>query len=233
MGNQPPNNCVQATPDCALLLIVARASGAPDAERWAATMRKANFTALTFLLAALIVQPCLAGSVVEPDAVGEWSQPTNNIRGRLLFVEIPHSKDGERTGLVFLELQNLSWSQTAYVYYDALRAPPRCELRDSAGKIVAQAPSGRDAAPEPCWLTLPAHSTMRFLTGYGPAFGPAGPSLTFGVGMDQTWVLPVRGTNGYLLSGTFTGTVPKGEARDHSWRGTLRLPAVRIPVQIP
>jgi len=28
-----PNNCVQATPDCALLFIVAQVSGAPDAER--------------------------------------------------------------------------------------------------------------------------------------------------------------------------------------------------------
>jgi hypothetical protein len=29
------NNCVQATPDCALLFIVAQVSGAPEAERWA------------------------------------------------------------------------------------------------------------------------------------------------------------------------------------------------------
>jgi len=28
-----PNNCVQATPDCASLFIVAQESGAPDAER--------------------------------------------------------------------------------------------------------------------------------------------------------------------------------------------------------
>jgi hypothetical protein len=28
-----PNNCVQATPGCALLFIVAQVSGAPDAER--------------------------------------------------------------------------------------------------------------------------------------------------------------------------------------------------------
>jgi hypothetical protein len=27
------NNCVQATPNCALLFIVAQVSGAPDAER--------------------------------------------------------------------------------------------------------------------------------------------------------------------------------------------------------
>jgi hypothetical protein len=30
-----PNHWVQATPDCALPFIVARVSGAPDAERWA------------------------------------------------------------------------------------------------------------------------------------------------------------------------------------------------------
>jgi hypothetical protein len=29
-----PNHCVQATPDCALLFIVAQVSGAPDAERY-------------------------------------------------------------------------------------------------------------------------------------------------------------------------------------------------------
>ena len=30
-----PNNCVQATPDYALLFVIAQVSGAPDAERWA------------------------------------------------------------------------------------------------------------------------------------------------------------------------------------------------------
>ena len=32
---RPPNNCVQATPDGALLFVLAQVSGAPDAERWA------------------------------------------------------------------------------------------------------------------------------------------------------------------------------------------------------
>jgi hypothetical protein len=31
-----PNNCVQATPDCAFLFILAQVSAAPDAERRAA-----------------------------------------------------------------------------------------------------------------------------------------------------------------------------------------------------
>jgi hypothetical protein len=30
---KPSNNCVQATPDYALLLVVGQVSGAPDAER--------------------------------------------------------------------------------------------------------------------------------------------------------------------------------------------------------
>jgi hypothetical protein len=33
------NRCVQATPDCALLFIVAQVAGAPDADRYANTMR--------------------------------------------------------------------------------------------------------------------------------------------------------------------------------------------------
>jgi hypothetical protein len=32
-----PNNCVQATPDCALLFMVAQEPAAPDAARWAET----------------------------------------------------------------------------------------------------------------------------------------------------------------------------------------------------
>jgi len=35
MMNELSNNCVQATPDFALLFIVAQVSAAPDAERWA------------------------------------------------------------------------------------------------------------------------------------------------------------------------------------------------------
>ncbi len=201
--------------------------------RWAAAMRKAKLMALSTLSAALIMQPCLAGSVVEPDAVGEWSQPTNNIRGRLLFVEGAHSEErGERTGLIFLELENFSWGETAYVYYDVLRAPPHCELRDAAGRIVEQVVNGRDAAPEPCWLTLPPYSRLRILTSYGPAYGMAGTNLIFGVGMNQTWAIPLSATNSYFLSGTFTNAVPRGETREHSWTGKLKLPSVRIPVKV-
>jgi len=29
-----PNQCVQATPDCALLFVIAQVCGAPDAERY-------------------------------------------------------------------------------------------------------------------------------------------------------------------------------------------------------
>jgi len=35
MRGLSPNHWVQATPDCALLFVVAQVSGAPDAARWA------------------------------------------------------------------------------------------------------------------------------------------------------------------------------------------------------
>ncbi len=203
--------------------------GASERGRWAAFMHCRNYIFGVVLLLAFSIQLCLAGSAVQPDAIGEWSQSTNQIRGRLLFAELAPSKDGQRVGLVFLELQNLG--ETVNVYYDVVRWPPRCKLRDSAGKIVEQSPAGRDAAPQPCWLTLPAHSSIRLLTGYGPNVGPQTPSLTFGVGMDQTWMIPLNTTNNYSLSGTFTDAPSRGEGREPSWKGTLELPPVRIPVK--
>jgi hypothetical protein len=35
MTTDRSNDCVQATPECALLFIVAQVAGAPDAGRWA------------------------------------------------------------------------------------------------------------------------------------------------------------------------------------------------------
>lgn len=37
-----PNNCVQATPSCALCLFLSQGLGAPDAERWVKFSRTAK-----------------------------------------------------------------------------------------------------------------------------------------------------------------------------------------------
>ena len=55
---------------------------------------------------------CFAGPVTEPKATGEWSEPTNGLRGRLLFAEGIKLQEGARLSLVYLELQNLSLGDT-------------------------------------------------------------------------------------------------------------------------
>jgi hypothetical protein len=42
MPDRTPNHCIQATPDFALLFIVAQLSGAPDAERSVSLTRTIN-----------------------------------------------------------------------------------------------------------------------------------------------------------------------------------------------
>jgi hypothetical protein len=196
-------------------------------------MRTFHSKTFLLLLSALIIQICSAASVVEPAVIGEWSQPTNNLRGRLLFAEYAKTKGGTRIGAVYLELQNLSLSETLSVYYDAKKSPLRCDLTDSAGISVKSVFGGRDFVPEACWVALPRDSTLRFSASFGPAFGPASSSLTFAVGIEQTWVIPLSATNDYSLLGTFTVASPKEETREHVWQGTLKLPAVRISVKAP
>ena len=79
---------------------------------------------------------CFAGPVTEPKSIGEWSEPTNGLRGRLLFAEGIKLQEGARLGLVYLELQNLSSEDTLYVYYSVGKLPLKCELRDFDGNTV-------------------------------------------------------------------------------------------------
>ena len=176
---------------------------------------------------------CFAGPVTEPKSIGGWSEPTNGLRGRLLFAEAPKAdKYGLLIGEVYLELQNVSAGDTMYVYYVASISPLHCQLRDFDGKSVESGPSpGSDGRPSPCWLALPYDSTLRFNTRVGPAFAPAHPCLFFCVGLEGgAWEILLTATNDYFLSGTFTISAPKNETRPRVWEGTLKLPPVRIPV---
>jgi hypothetical protein len=164
-------------------------------------------------------------------AVGDWSEPTNGIRGRLLVAERSRTKDGARIGAVYMELQNVSVHDAVRVYYDLKNSPPHCELRDSGGKRVVPSWGGSDGAPEASWVAVRKGSTARLLASLGPAFAPVGPNLIFTVGMDQMWVIPPNATNEFCLSGLFAVTPPKDTTQEPGWEGTLRLPAARIPVK--
>jgi hypothetical protein len=94
---------------------------------------------------------CFAGSVAEPIATGEWSEPANGLRGRLLIAEFANKYDVQhdvRERKVYLELQNISPGDTLYVYYNFGRSSPQCELRDSTDKIIKNTPdTGSDWLP--------------------------------------------------------------------------------------
>jgi hypothetical protein len=176
---------------------------------------------------------CFAGPVTEPKSIGEWSEPTNGLRGRLLFAEGIKLQEGARLGWVYLELQNLSAWGAVYVYYDAVRQSPlKCELRDSDGKIVKNSLGAvGEGIPPACWLTLPHDSTLRFLTG-GTGSAPDYPSLfVVSAWVGGKWAIPATATNDYYLSGTFSSTSPTNETRPLVWEGTLKLPPVKISVK--
>ena len=177
---------------------------------------------------------CFAGPVAEPKFTGEWSEPTNGLRGRLLVAEGAKDKYGVKWGFVYLELQNLSSADTVYVYYAVGKSPLKCELRDSDGKSVKNSlGAAGEGTPPACWLTLPLDSTLRFLTGSSGS-APDYPCLfVVSAWVGGKWAIPDTATNDYYLSGTFSSVSPTNETRPHVWEGTLKLPAVRIPVKKP
>ena len=187
------------------------------------------------LFVCLTCQLCLAGPVTEPKFIGDWSEPTNGLRGRLLIAERSQDKwdvqNNSRSGVVYLELQNITSGDTLYVYYAEVKSPLRCELRDSIGNNI---PTGNvfvnsDWRPQPCWLVLPNDSTLRFSTTI--LMGAPTNSLLISVGEaidGGSWKIPLDSTNVYYLSGTFNPTPPVNETRPHVWEGTLKLPPVKI-----
>jgi hypothetical protein len=195
---------------------------------------------LMSILLALAFHSCLAGPAREPISFGAWSETTNGLRGRLAFAEDP-KLFGTRIGVVYLELQNVSWGGTMYVYYKAnqsLFKPDqssfRCELHDPSGAVCQKGGIDHEGPiPGPCWLALPRDSALRLcVTVWG--FGiPQNGGLIIAGGLPDYWVIPPTATNDYFLSGTLTITSPKDETRQHAWEGTLKLPQVKIPVKKP
>ena len=195
------------------------------------------------ILLALAFQSCLAGPVSEAISFGAWSEATNGLRGRLAFAENP-KLFGTHIGVVYLELQNVSWGETMYVYYKAnqsLFKPDqssfRCELHDASGAVCQKGLMGmithEGPIPGPCWLALPPDSALRFcVTVWGFGIPQNGGLIIAGDETDY-WVIPPTATNDYFLSGTLTITSPKDETRQHAWEGTLKLPQVKIPVKKP
>jgi hypothetical protein len=193
----------------------------------------------------------------KPSVEGDWSEPVDRLRGRLLFGEVQNSV-GIRMGVVFLEVENRSPDRHLYYVFvpaaragrrgsdgalvelpmEASSASVRLEVRDKHGKKrdeVARQLGYRGRVPrDPRWLLLPMGATLRFPISLGGYGWPNDTELGFGIGIgrDGSWVIP-KGADpdDYYLAGTMTIRPPADhEGRVGVWDGTLTLPAIKLPV---
>lgn len=191
----------------------------------------------------------------KPSVEGEWSEPSNQLRGRLLFADEVNNAS-IRHGLVYLELQNLKRVDID-LYYTVvpIRAGARpakntpaeagfaslhCEVQNKNGDVRGLAGAGgfRGNAPQPRWILLPRGATLRFpvsLSGYS---WPADTEMGFGIGIgrDSSWAIPkgADDPDDYFLSGELSIRPPVNrEGHAAAWDGTIKLPAIKLPVRKP
>ncbi len=187
------------------------------------------------LVALVLTVPAAAAGNKKPIAVGEWSEWSNGLRGRLLLSEGRIcSPDGTtRETLVYVELENRIDSGRLFdVYFDPNNL--KCELRDADHKAVPahQIPIFRKRKPANCWVTLPDDSRLRLRVNPCCNGRPKDVGLLIPLG-DTAWLISAGDTGNYFLSGTFTVSPPKDHGRADAWQGTLKLPKTKLTLRKP
>jgi hypothetical protein len=176
---------------------------------------------------------CFAGSVIEAITAGDWSEPTNGLRGRLLFSEDAKFY-GTEMATVYLELQNVAnIGNPMEIYFDTIHSPLHFELKNVSGNSQKNAPADLDEMiPGSYWIDLPHDSTLRFRVssnGYGI---PKDAGLAIGV-PGNFWIIPYAETNDYFLTASFDVIPAIDKDHIHAWKGTLKLSPVKIPAKRP
>ena len=160
--------------------------------------------------------------------IGAWSESVNGIQGRLIITEDPKF-NGTRMIAAYLELQNVSDVGTPIeIYFDSTHVI-QCQLLDANDKPIAMPGLSADImTPLPFWLTLPYDSSLRFrisVSGYGVP-KDAGTLIQMECG---GWLIKATDQGEYALEVTFFSRPSKEDKERRAWKGTLKLPKVRIP----
>lgn len=205
-----------------------------------------------FLFAAARLIAQTAG---EPTSFGDWAVSTNislsglKLAARLVVSEATNNYSS-RGAIAYVELQNTNDDAAVLFVYDYGLGTLDCKVSDSSGKAIPSLTGGtyNGPFPEPCWLALPDDSLVRFAPMSGSIVTTNG-ELGIHAG-DDYWVIRRGDTNDYYLSGTLNLNVPESEkppawyiktsthtitneVSDDVWRGTIKLPPVKIPANIP
>jgi hypothetical protein len=207
-----------------------------------------RIASLWVLLASL--QWCFGQTDTNVIATGDWSPAVPDtvngaeLRGRLLVYDErcstnhvlnrPPQITWEHARL-YLELQHVhysAWYNPIEIYFDPEDLP--FEMHDGSGKSVPSQPySIAGALPGPCWITLPCDTTVRLRADLYTLSGGRDPAA-IEILTGRLWKVPRKSTNDYFLSCTFTPATNHASCLGYQvWRGTLRLPAVRIPTMKP
>lgn len=183
---------------------------------------------LPFLTAGTLFVAPLAPRVV---GTGPWSDPVLDGRGqgiqaRTIVTQGRLLGDGKaRETCVYVEVRNASEAigEPLQIYVDP---QIQWELKDSKGQPVKQTPGfGSGGVPGPGWFMLPYDSMLRLRVnpyGYGLA---GGLRLSF---ITSNWEIAGDAREDYFLSGALK--LDSGDASDRrpAWRGSVKLPPVRI-----
>jgi hypothetical protein len=199
---------------------------------------------LSFVICCSLCSLVRAGDAPQVLATGEWSKPVADsrgyaIRGRLVICEKPRRENLRETP-IYVELQEASdfigaglklfCEMGSYGAQPGPKGGLNCELRDSNNQLVPSTsfPFG-GGVPKSEWVSLPTDATIRLrATPFGMRRADA---ISLCPYLGAEWIIPDTDQNEYFLSGTFTvdpSSIPAEFEKDHVWRGTLQLPAVRI-----
>jgi hypothetical protein len=163
-----------------------------------------------------------AGKTEDPDlvAIGNWSEPVNGLRGRLLIKPRPKTPGA----VLYMDLHHCADAigEPLNVYVDPKLQP---ELFDPQGKLASRVGlDGSGWRPEPFWQTIPHDCTLRVcLTTYEFDLEQ---QLVIMHQLRIAWHAPVRGV--YAMTATFTNKAPEKHGRERVWEGTLTLPKAKI-----
>lgn len=157
----------------------------------------------------------------EPMVAGEWSAPTNGLRGRLVCSEVK-AVNGTRIAHLYLELENVSDTLSPLLIDSHT---PKLEVTDATGKAVPQSPPTviEVMEPLPYTLVLPNEATLR---------------LRISLSGWNIWIISNGSGEERDLAGSFAIAELKpldveGLRKDHQrgmvWRGTLNLPKLKLP----
>jgi hypothetical protein len=179
------------------------------------------------LVVLLATGPAAAAAEKHTVAVGDWSEPVDGLRGRLVVAQGRTLGDGNaRESLVYVEFQNVAEAGERTLAFDPDRL--KCELLDANGNPVPKtAPFGRSGGrPGKTLVTLPFDSTLRLRANpYG--FGRAD-DLLVPLNADA-WLIKAGDTADYFLTGTFTvPPVDRTGPGKPPWAGELKLPKARL-----